>query len=512
MKKFLILFLTAVLLLPAFIVNTSARIIEPNDPIDVGIATPVIDGNITYEEGWSMPAILNRNTMTTAWSTAPQVMDGRAYFAYCAEGLYYAADINDPLGAIYYFGDEATGAGFVYSTGPDTIDDDYGFNGDIFGFMFDINDMFINAGYTSNRDRTPWYLVGIFEGEEGEGDVVRMYREYANSGEITDLVQLAGTTTDDGWRFEAFIPWDIIVEDAKVCSDGEIVYDREMLSSGNFTMKSSCLYQDRFFDTEQGAVDTWSRYISVSVYGAGTSCDQVSAYGLELNFTTHKIKNLIKGDEPTEFSCGKIETYCTECKEKLNTYNRPVDNALSEFDDVMLGQWYSESIRYCELNQFMKGVDERLFNAAGTLTREQVVQILYNISHEEPEEFTNTRFTDVESGAWYESAVTWAAENGVTKGISETEFGIGKTISRQEVVTLLYNYTKFLDIYVDNEGDYTTFDDADEVAEWAADAMNWAIDLKVITGTSETTLSPTNTTTRREAAALIERYVKNIIG
>ena len=45
-------------------------------------------------------------------------------------------------------------------------------------------------------------------------------------------------------------------------------------------------------DSEQEAVDTWSRYLSVSVYGAGTSCIQISAYGLVLNFTKHKFKNL----------------------------------------------------------------------------------------------------------------------------------------------------------------------------------------------------------------------------
>ena len=141
-----------------------------------------------------------------------------------------------------------------------------------------------------------------------------------------------------------------------------------------------------------------------------------------------------------------------------------------------------------------------------------MVQILYNIYFDEPAEYTNTKFTDVKSGAWYESAVAWAYEEGITNGISEDKFGIGKTITRQEVVTLLYNFTKYLNIYTDNEGDYTTFDDAAEVAPWAEEAMNWATDLGVMTGTSATTLSPKRTTTRMEAAALIERYIKNIIG
>ncbi|MBE6573422.1 MAG: hypothetical protein E7652_03410 [Ruminococcaceae bacterium] len=519
MKKFLVILMTAVLLLPVFVINTSARIIEPNDPIDVGLAEPTIDGNIELSEGWSEPAILNRNTMTTAWGTAPQVMDGRAYFAYSAEGLYYAADINDPLGAMYYFGDEATGAGFVYSNEPTEEEannpwygDGYGFDGDVFGFMFDINDMFMNAGFNRNRDHSPWYLLSLFKGEEGESDSVKVYRKYANDGYITDLVDAAGYATDDGWRFEIFIPWDIIIEDAEVCSKGKVVYDKEMLSSGDFYMKSNCMYHDRFFDSEQNGIETWSRYFAVSVYGAGTSCDQISAYGLILNFTKHHFKNLAKGNTPTEFKCGKIEVYCLDCKQKINTYNLPVENALSEFDDVMLGKWYSESIRYCELNQFMKGTDHRIFNAPGVLTREQVVQILYNIYFDEPAEYTNTKFTDVKSGAWYESAVAWAYEEGITNGISEDKFGIGKTITRQEVVTLLYNFTKYLNIYTDNEGDYTTFDDAAEVAPWAEEAMNWATDLGVMTGTSATTLSPKRTTTRMEAAALIERYIKNIIG
>jgi len=519
MKKLLLVFLTLALLLPCFVVNTTARIIEPNDPIDVGLAEPTIDGNIDLDEGWSQPVILNRNTMTTAWSTAPQVMDGRAYFAYSEEGIYYAADINDALGAMYYFGTEATGAGFEYSTEPTEEEanspwygDGYGFNGDIFGFMFDINDMFMNAGFNRNRDHSPWYLLSIFEGEDGEGDIIKVRRKYANDGFITDLCEAAGYATGDGWRFEIFIPWDIIIEDAEVCSKGKVVYDKEMLASGNFYMKANCMYHDRFFDAEQNGLETWSRYFATSVYGAGTSCDQISAYGIVLNFTKHRFKNLAKGEAPTEFTCGKVEVYCVDCKDKLNTYNLPVENALSEFDDVMLGKWYSESIRYCELNQFMNGTGNRTFKAPAQLTREQVVQILYNIEHEEESEYTNTKFTDVAEDAWYKNAVAWASEVGITKGVSETKFGVGKKISRQEFVTLLYNYTEYHKIYTDNEGDCSVYEDGDMVADWAKDAMNWAIDLDIITGTSATTLSPKATTTRAAAAALIERYVKNVIG
>ncbi len=515
MKKIISLLLIIATLLSVAVITSAAKT-QREQEIVVGKSVPTVDGNIDLSEGWSKPVYLNTMSMSNCWAQAPQTTEGTMHFAFSEEGLYYAADIIENIHATFITGEDTDGLNnFVYSTGEDDIDRSYGYNGDIFVLSFDVERMWYNAGYTGPSSYSPWYCVGLFE-EEG----AKMYRQIRRNGlDITEQVQVEGTVTEKGWRFEAYIPWDVIIADVEVGSTkNPITYSKEMLAAGDYKIYAHAVYHDRFFDPEAGEVDTWSRYATVAEYlpdgipGTGSSGINIPCYGLTLNMTNHKLQHRVIS-EPYIYDAGLVDIYCEDCGEQVDSYNKAVENNVGEFDDVKEKQWYSESIRYCAKHGYMDGTGYRLFDADATLTREMFVKILFNISDDSEFSFgDDIPYLDVKKDSWYEDAVGWAHLTGVTSGMSETEFGVGRAITRQELVTMLYSYSKYRKYNLDvEEGDLYAYADEDKVAIWAKEAMIWAIDRGIVSGTAPDMLSPRKTAQRMEAAAIIERFAEKVV-
>ncbi len=297
MKKFTVCLAMALILALTFSYAVSAgpEYVVENPPITVPNSSPVVDGNINENEGWSVSALMNYDTLGFYWHTNPLTMDGNVRFAWDDAYMYCCANILDGLEATHGVTGETIPAGFnsfIYSTGEDDIDgasedgNTYGFNGDIFGILIDPLGIMLDAGFTTNFDYTPWYLVGLFEGDEA-----RMYREQINEGDITDQVKVAGHKTEQGWCFEAAIPWDMIISDVEDISYGECVVDKATLLSNGSLVRVGALYQDRFFDPEAEIVDTWTRVLTAPTdlangwHGEDASGPNVLTCGIKLNIS-----------------------------------------------------------------------------------------------------------------------------------------------------------------------------------------------------------------------------------
>ena len=295
MKKFIAIIATLLILVSSMATTVMAAPdgIEENPPIDVPGMTPTIDGTINENEGWSVSALMNYKTLGFYWHVNPLTMDGNVRFAWDNDNLYYCANIRDGLEATHEITGETIPAGhntFLYSEGEDWIDVDaddptnhYGYDGDIFGIIIDPMSVMLDAGFTGNEDYTPWYLVGLFE-----GDVAKMYRQKINAGDITDQVKVAGHKTAEGWQLEAAIPWDIIIKDVEDISFGECVIDKaELLKDGGY-VRLGAMYHDRFDDPEAGERSTWGRFVTcpttlaTGMSGNGSSGTNVLSCGINL--------------------------------------------------------------------------------------------------------------------------------------------------------------------------------------------------------------------------------------
>ena len=135
--------------------------------------------------------------------------------------------------------------------------------------------------------------------------------------------------------------------------------------------------------------------------------------------------------------------------------------------DVTKDAWYHEAVDWVLSNGVMGGFGADIFGPHATLTRAQVVQVLYNKEGKPALNGKNHAFSDVPAGQWYNNAVTWASSRGIVSGYTDGTYKPDKPVSLEEVFVILWNY----------EGNPPLTGDADAVgihSEWAGNAIGWA--------------------------------------
>ncbi len=179
----------------------------------------------------------------------------------------------------------------------------------------------------------------------------------------------------------------------------------------------------------------------------------------------------------------------------------------TDLDDT--NKWYHDAVDYVIYNGFMQGYPQKIFKPDATLTRAQMVQILYNIDWK-PDVDGEDSFTDTKEGEWYTDAILWAIQPDVeiVQGYGKNKFGPDDPVTREQMVTMLYRFAQYWEMDL-TQGSYSSFPDANKVSNFAQEAMAWAVGEGLIVGMEDGTLRPQNGTTRAEAAQLITRFFKN---
>ena len=183
-----------------------------------------------------------------------------------------------------------------------------------------------------------------------------------------------------------------------------------------------------------------------------------------------------------------------------------VDNTKT-FADVAGSDWYSEYVTFVTAREIFNGVSPKYFDPNTPMTRAMLAQVLYNFARG-AKAGNGTVFADVSAGDWFSAAVGWAYENGVVTGYGGT-FGAQNNITRQDMATILYRYAKQAGYDVSKTASLDKFSDAGDVADYALDAMRWAVGMGLISGTDNGTLDPTGNATRAQVAAIMTRFVRN---
>ena len=170
------------------------------------------------------------------------------------------------------------------------------------------------------------------------------------------------------------------------------------------------------------------------------------------------------------------------------------------FPDVNEDDWFYEGAMYSASKGYITGLPGGIFGPDVTMTRAQLIQMLYAVA-DKPEVNTITdKFDDVLGSEWYAKAVTWAVEAGITTGVAEGKFAPNAEITRQEMAVMLRAFKdgKTVESKVD-------FIDNADIADWAVEAVQWAAANKLMSSTSTDAMvfSPKSTATRAEAAAIM---------
>ena len=172
------------------------------------------------------------------------------------------------------------------------------------------------------------------------------------------------------------------------------------------------------------------------------------------------------------------------------------------FVDVATGSYYEDAVDWAVENGITKGTDDTHFSPDGICTRAQAVTFLWRTAGSPASKTSTMPFTDVPVGSYYYDAVLWAVENGITKGTSDTTFSPNMTCTRAQIVAFLWRSEKS-----PAAGTANPFADVKSTAYYA-DAVLWAVKENITKGTTSTTFSPNADCTRAQIVTFLWRCKK----
>ena len=172
------------------------------------------------------------------------------------------------------------------------------------------------------------------------------------------------------------------------------------------------------------------------------------------------------------------------------------------FVDVATGSYYEDAVDWAVENGITQGTDDTHFSPDGICTRAQAVTFLWRAAGSPAPRSRTVPFTDVPAGSYYYDAVLWAVENGITEGTSDTTFSPNMTCTRAQIVAFLWRSEKS-----PAAGTANPFADVKSTAYYA-DAVLWAVKENITRGTTNTTFSPDADCTRSQIVTFLWRCKK----
>lgn len=170
------------------------------------------------------------------------------------------------------------------------------------------------------------------------------------------------------------------------------------------------------------------------------------------------------------------------------------------FHDVSRFDYFYDAVKWAAENGIASGTGRYTFSPDAVCTRAQTVTFLWRAVGSPMPRYRTCAFTDVDSRDYYYNAVLWAVEQGITTGLTATTFGPDVTVSRGQVATFLYRAAS-----ASKPNTFNPFTDVKTTA-YNYDAILWAYDNRITTGTSDTTFSPDASCTRAQIVTFLYRY------
>ena len=170
------------------------------------------------------------------------------------------------------------------------------------------------------------------------------------------------------------------------------------------------------------------------------------------------------------------------------------------FRDVSRFDYFYDAVKWASENGIASGTSNYTFSPDAVCTRAQTVTFLWRAAGSPMPRYRVSPFTDVNAYDYYYNAVLWAVEQGITTGLTATTFGPDETVTRGQVATFLYRAASAA-----KPNTFNPFTDVKATA-YNYNAILWAYDNRITTGTSTTTFSPDASCTRAQIVTFLYRY------
>ena len=284
------------------------------------------------------------------------------------------------------------------------------------------------------------------------------------------------------------------------------------ITNHKFTMPDEAVEIMAIFEknASTGGVTTYPITVKSAKNGDVTASHKSAAKGTAVTLTVDPDKGYVL-DTLTVLDGKDKEIKLTEKNGKY-TFTMPDSKVTVEamfkaagnnpFTDVPAGSYYEDAVIWAVDKGITTGTDATHFSPDGICTRAQAVTFLWRAAGSPAAKSAVMPFTDVKAGSYCYDAVLWAVEQGITKGTSETMFSPDATCTRAQIVTFLWRSQKS-----PAAGTANPFTDV-KASAYYADAVLWAVKEDVTKGTTNTTFSPDATCTRAQIVTFIYRSVK----
>ena len=313
----------------------------------------------------------------------------------------------------------------------------------------------------------------------------------------------AGTTvniyagTKSGYTFNGWTSDDVTVLSASSKNASFVMPDKDV------TVKANWVYNG---GSSGGGYTYYTIKATAGVNGSISPTGNVSVReGSDQTFTITPNKGYAVAKVLIDSkNVGAVKSYTFENVKKNHTIEVVFMKASGNpqtgvFVDVPEGSYYEEAVNWAVEKGITTGTDATHFSPDGICTRAQAVTFLWRAAGSPAAKSAVMPFTDVKAGSYYYDAVLWAVENGITKGTSDTMFSPDATCSRAQIVTFLWRSQKS-----PAAGTANPFIDV-KASAYYADAVLWAVKEDVTKGTTNTTFSPDANCTRAQIVTFIWR-------
>ncbi|GBF76788.1 hypothetical protein PA598K_05276 [Paenibacillus sp. 598K] len=177
------------------------------------------------------------------------------------------------------------------------------------------------------------------------------------------------------------------------------------------------------------------------------------------------------------------------------------------FSDASMDDWFNSYVQFAYTYELFNGTTSTTFSPGASMTRAMFVQVLSNLEGADLSGYTSSRFSDVADGQWYTAAVEWAADKGIVNGTDADRFAPDTAITREQMLTILYNYMKYKG-YEIPESESPSFADESQIRSWALEAVQALQGIGIVSGKPGNVFAPQATATRAEVAAIYVRLVE----
>ena len=186
-------------------------------------------------------------------------------------------------------------------------------------------------------------------------------------------------------------------------------------------------------------------------------------------------------------------------------YAKWIENEFANpFSDITKDNWFYDAVMFIYKKGITKGISDTEFAPYGKVTRGQFITMLcraYGV-----EEMTGDNFADC-GDTWYTGYLAAAKQLGISNGVGDNNFAPEREISREEMVTLIYNYFKSAD-KIAEETEELSFADSENVSDWAVKAVAYAAKNGIVNGKDNNLFDPTGSAIRAELAQIFYNLLK----